>query len=167
MHVTFRCPTCEQTTRASLHEQALTCARCQAAIRGAEATAREVEQGRVTRCLVCPCEELFVRKDFPQRLGLLIIVLGFVASSIALALHQSVLSLVILIGTALVDAALYMLMGNVLTCYRCHAEYRNVAEGEHPTFSLEIHERYRQQAARMAESRESSGVRPTAQSPGA
>ena len=54
--------------------------------------------------------------------------------------------------TAVLDALLYLLMGDVLTCYRCHCEYRG-AEGleEHAAFDLEVHEKYRQQAARLAQ----------------
>jgi hypothetical protein len=165
MNVTFACPQCDRTTRCRAHDQTLTCTHCGAALRVPESS---VEQDQVRRCLVCPCSELFVRKDFPQRLGLLIIGLGFVASSIALAWHQQVISLAILIATAAVDAGLYMWMGNVLTCYRCHAEYRDVAGLEgHPGFRLDVHERYRQQAARLSETPASGEKRTPAQSPGA
>jgi hypothetical protein len=108
-----------------------------------------------------------VRKDFPQRLGLMIIVMGFVASSVALAWHQNVVSLAILIGTAALDAVLYLVTGNVLTCYRCHSEYRDVQGLEqHPLFRLDVHERYRQQAARLAETPSSQGSPPSVHSPG-
>jgi hypothetical protein len=41
-------------------------------------------------------------------------------------------------------------MGESLTCYRCGAQYRGFEEIErHGGFDLEIHERYRQLAARM------------------
>ena len=41
-------------------------------------------------------------------------------------------------------------MGESLTCYRCHAQYRGFEEIErHGGFDLETHERYRQMAARM------------------
>jgi hypothetical protein len=104
---------------------------------------------RLDRCLICPSGELFVRKDFPQRLGVAIVVGGFVASSVTWYFHQIVATFGILFGTALVDVVLYLLMGNVLECYRCHAQYRGLAQLDaHEGFNLEIHERYRQEAAR-------------------
>ena len=58
----------------------------------------------------------------------------------------------ILFVTALVDLVLYIVMGESLTCYRCHAQYRGFEEIElHGGFDLETHERYRQMAARMKE----------------
>jgi len=92
-----------------------------------------------------------VRKDFPQRLGVGIVVLGFAASCVTWYYHHILLTFGILFATALVDLLLYVLMGNVLECYRCHAQYRGV-EGleDHPPFSLEVHEKHRQQAARLA-----------------
>lgn len=149
MYIRFRCLTCEQTVTVPVRGEALVCPTCGTTI---QYDAGGCAEGRVERCLVCPSRELFVRKDFPQSLGLTIIVIGFVLSSVALYFHHSVLSLTILLLTAGVDAVLYLVMGNVLTCYRCHAEYRDVANMEaHGPFELEIHERYRQEAARLAD----------------
>jgi DNA-directed RNA polymerase subunit RPC12/RpoP len=151
MNVTYRCVDCSHVSRSPIPEEggAIVCQQCGSQIRFPP---EAVQEGGVRRCVVCPSTELFVRKDFSQRLGVTIIVVGFIASSVAWAYHQSVLSLAILIGTALIDAALYLVTGNVLTCYRCHSEYRDVTEwGTHPGFELEVHERYRQQEARLAE----------------
>lgn len=102
------------------------------------------------QCLVCGSQDLFVRKDFPQRLGVGIVVVGFIASSIAWSQYMTYLTFAILFATAAIDVVLYLLMGEALVCYRCHAEYRMV-EGlqHHEGFNLETHERYRQMAARM------------------
>jgi energy-coupling factor transporter ATP-binding protein EcfA2 len=86
----------------------------------------------------------------PQRLGVALVVIGFVASSIAWANYQVLLSFAILFLTAFIDLVLYIVMGESLTCYRCHAQYRGVEQIEqHGGFDLETHERYRQLAARM------------------
>ncbi len=91
------------------------------------------------------------RKDFPQRLGVGLVVFGFIASSIAWANYQVLWTFAILFATALVDLVLYLVMGESLTCYRCHAQYRGFEEIErHGGFNLETHERYRQLAARMS-----------------
>ena len=93
---------------------------------------------------------MFIRKDFPQRLGVTIVCLGFLASSIAWFYHQILLSFGILFGTAAIDVILYMVMGNVLECYRCHAQYRGLGDiASHGSFNLEVHERFRQEAARL------------------
>ena len=77
---------------------------------------------------------------------------GFIASSIAWSQYMTVLTFAILFATALIDVALYLIVGEALECYRCHAQYRTVAGlANHSAFSLETHERYRQLAARMAE----------------
>jgi hypothetical protein len=106
---------------------------------------------QIHRCLVCPSSELYARKDFPQRLGLALVIGGFIGSSIAWANYQVLWSFAILFGTALVDLALYLVMGESLTCYRCHAQYRGFEEIErHGGFDLETHERHRQMAARLS-----------------
>ena len=35
-----------------------------------------IEDSRLSRCLVCPSVDLFVRKDFPQRLGVGLVAVG-------------------------------------------------------------------------------------------
>jgi hypothetical protein len=118
-----------------------------------------IEPGTLTeaglrRCLVCGSEDLFVRKDFPQQLGVGIVVAGFIASSIAWSQYMTLLTFGILFATALIDVVLYLIVGEALVCYRCQAQYR-MAPGieQHSAFNLETHERYRQQAARLAEQR--------------
>src|SRR5690606_13639499 len=151
MKVQYRCDVCQHTSRSPVDVEGhcVVCEHCGAKI---QFPAEAIRDGDIQRCLICPSTELFIRKDFSQRLGGAIIIAGFIASSIALAYHRSVLSLAILIGTALLDAAVYLFVGNVLTCYRCHCEYRDMAQSDrHSGIRLEVHERYRQQAARLAE----------------
>ena len=63
------------------------------------------------------------------------------------------------LATALVDVLLFVLVGETLVCYRCGAEYRDLdSMAAHGPFSLETHERYRQQAARLAQARKSQEV---------
>lgn len=104
------------------------------------------------QCLVCGCRELVLRKAFPQGMGITIVVIGFLISSIAWFYHRIYLTYSILFATAVIDFVLYLMLGNVLQCYRCRAEYRGL-EGleEFEPFNLETHERYRQEAARLQE----------------
>jgi hypothetical protein len=51
---------------------------------------------------------------------------------------------------ALADLVLFALMPDVLVCYRCGARYRGTEFREdHPRFSLELSERYRQEERRL------------------
>ena len=105
---------------------------------------------RVQRCLACPSTDLFVRKDFPQRLGVLLVAIGIIGSSIAWHYGNLWWTFGILFATALADVVLYLVVGDALMCYRCGALYRGVAEMDtHGAFDLETHERYRQLAARL------------------
>lgn len=109
-----------------------------------------VNGDRVQRCLVCPSTDLFVRKDFPQRLGVLIVAVGIIGSSIAWYHAHLLWTFGILFATALIDVLLYTLVGDALMCYRCQAQYRGVAEMDsHGLFDLETHEKHRQLNARL------------------
>jgi hypothetical protein len=150
MRITYACPKCERTTAAEFDESStnLICLHC-----GAERTipAGAVSEG-VWRCLVCPSEELFLRKDFPQRLGVTIVAVGLAASCIPWYFHNWYGTFAILFATALIDVALYVTMGDMLQCYRCQAQYRGVPGlDRHDAFSLETHERHRQQQARLSQ----------------
>ena len=162
--ITCRCPSCQQAQRQELLPgAALTCAQCGRTI---VAHVPNLDTDRLERCLICPSPDLFVRKDFPQRLGVAIVVSGFLASSIAWYFHMVLTTFGILLASALVDVCLYLVMGNVLECYRCHAQYRDVAQFEtHPAFDLETHERYRQAAQRASSLSTTSSQSPTARPP--
>lgn len=172
MRITYACPSCGSTVAIDGVEAAtkLECPRCAAAIElprdaiawtgpGGEPVAAGDGAPRLRRCLVCPCAELFTRKDFPQRIGVGIVVAGFAASCVTWAQRLLVPTFAILFGTALVDVVLYLLMPECLTCYRCGARYRG-AGGHFEGFDLETHEKHRQQRIRLAE-RTAAGGRPT------
>jgi hypothetical protein len=115
--------------------------------------------GELQHCLVCPSVELFVRKDFPQRLGVAIVVLGFAMSCVTWWNYWLYATFGVLFATALIDVLLFALVGETLVCYRCGAEYRDLTSmAAHGPFSLETHERYRQRAARLAQARKSQEV---------
>jgi hypothetical protein len=148
MNVTYRCPQCSHTVRAEITRDSLCCPDC-AASTAVPAEAWD-DQGRLTRCLVCPSVDLFIRKDFPQRLGLTIVVAGFALSFVTWYFYWVYLTFAVLFATAAVDMVLYAVMGESLVCYRCGAQYRNAPGQEmHGGFELATHERYRQLAARL------------------
>ncbi len=149
MNVTYACPACDQGVRTHFDAETaeLTCPHCHEKI----ALAPDAVEGNcVRRCLVCPSTDLFVRKDFPQRLGVALVVVGIVGSSIAWYYSDLLWTFGILFATALVDVLLYMMVGDALMCYRCQAQYRGGEElDSHGQFDLETHEKYRQLAARL------------------
>jgi DNA-directed RNA polymerase subunit RPC12/RpoP len=157
LNISYQCPECQRDARLEFsgESSALACPHCQQRI---ALPAKAMEGRQLRRCLVCPSTDLFVRKDFPQRLGVAIVVLGFLASSVAWANYQIFWAFGILFVTALVDLVLYVCVGQCLMCYRCQAQYRGTELGAiHGAFDLETHERHRQIAARM-ESEKASGV---------
>jgi DNA-directed RNA polymerase subunit RPC12/RpoP len=151
MQVSFSCPRCEQPAKVNVSDagDSLGCPHC-----GLEITppAGAWEEGRLTRCLTCPSTDLFVRKDFPQRLGVTIVVMGFALSCLTWFFYWTTLTFAVLFATALADFVLYLVVGDSLVCYRCGAEYRQLPEPQgHRAFDLATHERYRQQAARLVQ----------------
>lgn len=156
MNVTFICPQCEQTTRSEieLESSQVVCNCCQhqqPIATNSLGPGSAPDKSTLNRCLICGNPELFIRKDFSQRLGLLIIFIGFTLSSIAWYNYWTYTTYMILFGTALLDLVLYSLVGNLLQCYRCHCQCRGLDTENHHHFDLEVHERHRQQAARLAE----------------
>jgi len=153
MNVTFACPRCEKGSTVELAAEAASveCPACHALL---DSPAEAWGDHELKRCLICGSGDLFIRKDFPHRLGLLIVVAGFAASCVTWYFYWTYLTFAVLFATAAADMALYFIVGESLVCYRCRAEYRQLAAmNEHAPFNLETHERYRQQAARLATSR--------------
>ena len=152
MNVTFACPHCEATSRSEFTQdtQQLPCIHCEKVI---AIPKQAVEGKRVCRCLVCPSTELYVRKDFPQRIGVALVGVGIIGSSIAWYHADLMWTFGILFATALIDVLLYALVGDALMCYRCNALYRGAEDMDsHGAFDLETHERFRQRAARVGNS---------------
>jgi hypothetical protein len=157
MRITYACPACHASATIADVEQldSITCPSCRATLPvlpDALPQARTPGQPlRLARCLICPSTELFVRKDFPQRLGVGIVVAGLAASCVAWANRELLATFGILFGTALLDLVLYFLVPNCLTCYRCQARYAGSGvTAPFVPFDLETHEKHRQFVARTA-----------------
>ncbi len=102
------------------------------------------ERGQLRRCPVCGCRELFSRRDFPQRLGLVIVILAALAATVLFALGQVALSIMVLAGTVAIDAVILLVTGRCLVCYRCRSEFRDLKiERCYPGWDLSIGEKYR------------------------
>jgi hypothetical protein len=114
--------------------------------------------GTVRACLVCGNQEIYKKKDFPHRLGIAILAAAILASIVTYYLRYIWATWAILIGSAVVDGVLYLLVGDVSVCYRCGAEYRGFAASpEHGPFELGVGERYRQEKLRREQLRAAAG----------
>jgi hypothetical protein len=112
--------------------------------------------GGLVACPLCATDDLYVRKDFPQGLGLAIVVAGFLASTVYWYYERPLPALAILLASALLDMALYYLVADVTICYRCQCQTRG--EGSNPgqrylPFDLAVGERYRQERLRVEQLR--------------
>jgi hypothetical protein len=96
----------------------------------------------VDRCVICGGSELFVRKDFPQKLGLGIVVV-FGLASLYFFRTNLVVAWLILLAAVVLDLVIYLLTGKVTACYACRAEYRgSVLNHAHEGFDLATSEKY-------------------------
>src|SRR5947209_5642644 len=108
--------------------------------------ARMSEAGEVlTQCTKCGCRDLFVRKDFPQRLGLAIVVAA-AGTFLVLSARPNTfyIGVWVLLAAVILDGIVYFAVGKVTVCYRCRAEFRDVRiNPAHRGFELAIGEKYR------------------------
>lgn len=97
---------------------------------------------RVDRCAICQCKELFIRKDFPQRLGLFVVLL-FGGIALYFFTFDVVKAWLVLASAIVVDLIIYFMIGRVTTCYACRAEYRKCPlNPAHEGFDLATSEKY-------------------------
>lgn len=148
MNILFACPKCKNDVRQEFERDTdrVPCPAC-----GVVITVNRdcFEDDRLRKCLVCPSNELFVRKNFPQRLGVGIVAVGLLLSCIPWFYYRYYWTYGILFATALLDVVLFLVVGDVVECYRCHSRYSGAGDPtSHEAFDLEVHERYRQQEAR-------------------
>jgi hypothetical protein len=107
------------------------------------ATAGAVGPNGLERCEFCGNRAFFLQKDFDQRLGCAIMAL-----SLALALFVGwrfgwIWFTPVLLATVLVDWIVAARIRPVTICYRCDAEYRDVAANpRHRGYDPHVAERY-------------------------
>jgi hypothetical protein len=114
------------------------------------------EAAGLRRCGWCGCDDLYLQKDFPQGLGLAIVVVGFAISTVFWYYEMPIPAYLVLLASALLDMVLYYRVPDVTICYRCLGQYRGA--GSNPDrrfqpFDLAIGERYRQERLRVEQLR--------------
>ena len=100
--------------------------------------------GHLRCCPVCGCSELFARRDFPQKTGLLIVVLGAVSAATAFVAGYVLWGFAALGAVALIDLLIFPFTKRCLVCYRCRSEFRRLPiRRNHPAWDLATGEKYR------------------------
>jgi hypothetical protein len=99
----------------------------------------------VHNCAVCGNHELFKMKGFPHWLGLSILTLACVSFMVLNAMRLQWWAWGVLLASAVIDGGLYLLVKDVVVCYRCGAHHRGVGRSGNDPFELSIGERYRQE----------------------
>jgi hypothetical protein len=132
--IAFACPTCKAETTAGLDGRGV-CSSC-----GEPTTlvlSPALREGRaVDRCPACAGEQLYVQRDFNQKVGLAVVVVG--AALAPFTPYYASLGV-----AAAVDAVLYLLLPEITVCYRCQAHFRGFPRNpRHEAFDLHIAEQY-------------------------
>ncbi len=147
MQIRYHCPTdlCVAIIEYEPLEEAgdsIECPRCRKA-HSIQVTEAMRQDHTVDVCAVCGCRELFIRKDFPPRVGLAVVLIAG-GASIYFLRSNFMLAYAILGGAVLFDLALYMVIGRMTACYACRAEYRKgKLNPAHEGFELGTSQKYK------------------------
>lgn len=132
--IAFACPTCGAEATAGLDGHGR-CAACGAATELALSPSLR-DQRVVDRCPACQGEQLYVQRDFNQRAGLAIVIVGALLAPFT-PFYSS------LFVAAAIDAVLYLLLPEIAICYRCQAHFRGFLRNpRHEAFDLHVAEQY-------------------------
>jgi hypothetical protein len=144
--VSFLCPTCERPARLEAPLPAeWQCPSCDHLLK----LQRPTDDVSLPACVACGNREIYRKKDFPHGLGIAILTVACLASVVTYALYHPWLTWTILIGSALIDGLMYLIVGDVSVCYRCGAQHRGLRDhAQHAPHELGIAERYRQERLR-------------------
>lgn len=132
--IAFACPACGGEAVSGLDGHG----RCRSCGKESELTMTPAlrETRVVERCPACESALFYVQRDFNQKVGLAVVVVGAILAPFT-PFYSS------LIVAALVDAGLYARLPEITVCYRCHAHFRGFARNpRHQAFDLHVAEQY-------------------------
>jgi len=156
MELTFSCPSCGAVGHVSPLEQA-TRALCRQCGQARPLHPEAIVHLQVQSCPWCLTTDLYMQKDFPQGLGLFIVVVGFGVSTVFWYYEMPIPAYLVLAVSMLLDFFLYYRVPDVTICYRCLSQLRGVGSnpgGRYKPFDLALGERYRQERIRAQQLRE-------------
>jgi hypothetical protein len=116
-----------------------------------------IVDSQLQSCPWCLTTDLYVQKDFPQGLGLFIVVVGFAISTVFWYYEMPISAYMVLVASMALDLVMYYTVPEVTICYRCLCQLRGVGvndTGRFKPFDLSIGERYRQERLRVEQLRE-------------
>jgi len=132
--IAFPCPRCGEEADCGLDGRGR-CTRCPAeTLLTLSASLRDDRV--VDRCPACGAEQLYTQRDFNQKAGLAIVLVGA-------ALAPFTPYYASLFVAAALDAVLYVILPEICVCYRCQAHFRGFARNpRHHPFDLHLAEQY-------------------------
>lgn len=155
MELTYQCPSCGAIGEASPVES-LAVVSCKSCGQKRELHTGSIANDGLASCAWCATDDLYIQKDFPQGLGLAIVIAGFVVSTVFWYYERPLPAYFVLLASALLDMLLYYRVPDVTICYRCLGQYRGAGSnpaGRFKPFDLAIGERYRQERLRAEQLR--------------
>lgn len=138
MRVRFACPRCEETVATGdlTLPADVSCPRCGSPTSFARPSGSE---GRIQGCPACGGPHLFLQKEFPRRLGLIIATVGAILFLVFMGLEKIVIGFAVLLGVALIDAIIYRLAPLMTVCYHCQTEFRRApVSADHGAYDPKI-----------------------------
>ena len=85
---------------------------------------RRRAQGELEFCPACKTTDLYIQKDFPQGLGLFIVLVGIAISTVFWYYEMPISAYIVLIISLALDFLMYHVVPDVTICYRCLSQFR-------------------------------------------
>jgi hypothetical protein len=132
--IAFACPRCRAEAVCGLEGRGR-CPAC-AAETNLDVSPSLRDERMVDVCPACGGAQLYVQRDFNQKVGLAIVIAGALLAPFT-PYYSS------LAAAAVLDAALYAVLPEITICYRCHAHFRGFRRNpKHQAFDLHVAEQY-------------------------
>ncbi len=145
MKIFFLCPHCKRELEfdpAEAGQSESPCPLCEQPIR-LHITEPMRRNNLVDRCAVCECNKVYVQKDFNRTLGVTIFAAGAVLFLLCAWKNRLIEGTLVWAAFAIADALLYKFLPDVTICYKCYAQYREVARNpDTQPFELGLAEKY-------------------------
>jgi hypothetical protein len=104
---------------------------------------RMLRDNVVDHCAVCDCNTVYVQKDFNRTLGVTIFAAGALLFLVCAWKNRLVEGTLVWAAFVVADALLYKFLPDVTICYKCYAQYRQVARNpDNQPFELGLAEKF-------------------------